>query len=156
MAFLVLCVVFADKILATDSLIDNSCPPLKKALISPKHRIYKQLNRDYYQLSRPSHVKKLSGGSVGPDPDGKITSLIKVGDYGVADWTKEQQIAVFFHKNQLALWHSRMLGYFEQPCINCQDDAAAVSSLERILPDNANVTCIEKLYAENQRRLSTK
>jgi hypothetical protein len=156
LAFLWLCVVSADKMLAIDSLVANSCPPLSKALISPKHRIYKQLNRDYYKLSRPSHISKLSGGSVGPDPNGKITSLIKVGDYGVANWTSEQWIAVFFKKNQLALSGSQMIGYFEQPCINCQDDAAAVDSLEKILPKNADIICIEKLYFENQHRLSNK
>jgi hypothetical protein len=156
MTFLVLCVVSTDKMLATDVPAANSCPPLSKALISPRHRIYKQLNRHYYKLSRPSNLSTLSGGTESPDPHGKITSLIKVGDYGVANWTKQQQIAVFFKKNQLALARSQMVGYFEESCINCQDNRAAVESLEVILPKDANVICIEKLYAENQHRLSTK
>jgi hypothetical protein len=154
--FLVLCVVSTDKMLATDAPAGNSCPPLSKALISPKHRIYKQLNIHYYKLSRPSNLSRLSGGTESPDPDGKITSLIKVSNYGVANWTKQQQIAVFFKKNQLALARYQMVGYFEEPCINCQDNRAAVESLEVILPKDANIICIEKLYAENQRRLSTK
>lgn len=156
MAFLVLCVVSTDKMLAKDYSADNSCPPLSKALILPKHRIYKQLNRQYYKLSRPSNLRRLSGGTQSPEPNGRITSLIKVGDYGVANWTKNQQIAVFFKKNQLVLARSQMVGYFEDSCINCQDNAAAVANLEVILPQEANVACIEKLYAENQRRLSTK
>jgi hypothetical protein len=156
MAFSLLCIVYTDKILATDIPAGQGCPTLSKALISPKHRIYKQLNRHYYRLSRPSNLRKLSGGTESPDPDGRITNLIKVGDYGVANWTKDQQIAVFFKKNQLAIAHSRMVGYFDEPCINCQDNSAAVASLEVILPKDANIVCIEKLYTENQRRLSTK
>jgi hypothetical protein len=156
MTFLVLCIVSTDKMLATDAPAGNSCPPLSKALISPKHRIYKQLNSHYYKLSRPSNLSRLSGGTESPDPHGRITSLIKVGDYGVANWTKEQQIAVFFKKNQLALARSQMVGYFEESCINCQDNQSAVGSLDVILPKDANIICIEKLSAENQRRLSNK
>lgn len=148
LAFFLLCMVSADKMLAVTG--GDSCPSLSKALISPKHRIYKQLNREYYKLSRPSHISKLSGGTTAPDPKGKITSLIRVGDYGVANWTKEQQIAVFFKKNQLVLLGSQMVGYFEQRCINCHDDAVAVESLEKILPEDADVVCINKLYFENQ------
>ncbi len=157
---LLLCVVSTSKTLAftsyphsrIGSTTNNSCLSLNKALISPKHRIYKQLNRYYYQLSRPSNLRKLSGGTESPNPHGKITDLIKVGDYGVANWTKNQQIIVFFKRNQLALARSQMVGYFEEPCINCQDNRTAVESLEVILPNDANVTCLEKLYAENQRR----
>jgi hypothetical protein len=156
LAFLLPCAVSAGEILAIDSPVGNSCPSLSRAIISPKHRIYRQLNREYYKLSRPGNVRKLSGGTIAPDPNGKITSLIKVGDYGVANWTKEQQVAVFFKKNELVLWGSRMVGYFEQPCINCQDDAAAVESLEKIFPENADIICINKLYAENQHRISNK
>jgi hypothetical protein len=150
---LLLCVAATDKILAIDSPADNSCPPLSEALISPRHRIYAQLHRHYYRLSRPSNLKKLGSGTESPDPDGKIASLIKVGDYGIANWTKQQKIAVFFKKNRLVLARSQMVGYFEEPCLNCQDNRAAVESLEVILPKDANVTCIEKLYGENQRRL---
>jgi hypothetical protein len=157
--FLVLCIIFTDKIMATNSPLDNACPPLSAALISPNHQIYKQLNRDYVKLGRDyrllrSRMRYLSTGSVEPDLNGKITGLIKVGDYGVADWTKDQRIAVFFQKNKLALAHSSMIGYYEQPCINCQDDDAAVESLERILPEDANVQCIYKLYFENKNRFS--
>jgi hypothetical protein len=156
MTLLLLCVVSTDKMLATDSPAGNSCPPLSKALISPKHRIYKQLNSHYYKLSRPSNLSRLSGGTESPDPHGRITSLIKVRDYGVANWTEQQQIVVFFKKNQLALAHSQMVGYFEESCINCQDNQSAVGSLAVILPKDANIICIEKLYAENQLRLSNK
>jgi hypothetical protein len=160
-ASLILCITFANKIAAADLPINTTCPPLSKALIPPNHRIYKQLNRDYYKLSRdykllrasPS-MKYLSTGSIQPDLNGKITSLIKVGDYGVADWTKDQYIAVFFEKNQLVLSSSQMIGYYELPCINCQDNDAAVGSLEAILPEDANVQCIYKLYFENQNNLS--
>lgn len=154
---------FTDKILATDLPIDNACPSLNKALVPPKHRIYKQLNRDYYKLSRdykllrsdPS-MKHLSTGSIQPDLNGKINSLIKVGDYGIANWTKEQYIAVFFKRNHLTLLGSQMIGYYETPCINCQDNDAAVGSLESILPEDANVKCIYKLYFENRSRLSNR
>jgi hypothetical protein len=160
-SFLSLCIVSTDRMLATDLQSDSACPPLSQALISPKHRIYKELDRDYYKLSRyskklrsSSSRRYLSTGSIQPDLNGKITSLIKVGDYGVAKWTKEQYIAVFFKKNQLVLLGSQMIGYYELPCINCQDNDAAVDSLEKVLPGDANVQCIYKLYFENQRRFS--
>jgi hypothetical protein len=34
---------------------------------------------------------------------------------------------VFFKKNQLALAHSRMVGYFDEPCINCQDNSGQLT-----------------------------
>lgn len=161
MAFLLLCVDCTDKMLAAELPSGNTCPPLSQALISPNHKIYQELNRDYYQLSRYSKKLRsspsrryLSTGAVEPDLNGKITGLIKVGNYGIATWTKDQDIAVIFKKNKLAISSSQMIGYYEEPCINCQDNNAAVGSLERILPEDANVQCIYKLYFENQSRLS--
>jgi len=150
MAFLSLCTIFTRQIFAEETL--KSCPTLSNALISPQNPIAKALDRKYYFKSR-SEIK--NGGSVPPNPTGRVYKFVRVGNFGSANWTKEQypqQIAVFFNRsknNQPTIKAATMVGEIEDFCINCMDAAAEVESVERILENwgasDYEIRCIKQL-----------
>jgi hypothetical protein len=169
-AFSMLNIVFASKMLAGTPSANNSCPPLSKAVIPLDHPIVEQLNKQYRQEGSMKYIQAkyrqgFTANTVWPHPHGRVTGLVKVGDYGLANWgaatwTTSQLIVVYFQKNQLRLGGSELVGHFEDTCINCLDAAAAVESADVILRkhdvSDADIKCLNQLDAENDWRISGK
>jgi hypothetical protein len=171
MAFLMPITILASKMFVIPSgmaqpnmgLSNNNCPPLSTAAIPLDHPIVGQLNKQYREEGSVRYREDLYGrerftlNTEWADPNSRVTSLVKVGDYGLARWGRKQTIVVYFKKNQLGLYSSDLVGHFTDTCINCLDAAAAVESAERILKrhdvTDADIKCIDQLDSENSWRL---
>jgi hypothetical protein len=158
MAFFMLNLVCVGKMLAAKPSSDHRCPPLSKAVISLDHPIVAQLNKQYLTEGSVKYREEkyrrqsITLNTVWADPNTKVTSLVKIGNYGLARWGRQQWIVLYFQKNQLRLNGSDLIGHFEDTCINCLDAAAAVESAEVILKRHdvadADIKCLGWLETE--------